>query len=29
LLEQQNDTLQRLFPSSTPNNHGEKPDYVR
>jgi hypothetical protein len=29
LLEQLNDTLQRLFPSATSNNHVEKPDYVR
>jgi hypothetical protein len=29
LLEQLNDTLQRLFSSSTPNNNIEKPDYVR
>jgi hypothetical protein len=29
LLEQLNDTLQRLFPSVAPNNHVEKPDYVK
>jgi len=29
LLEQLNDTLQRLFSPAAPNDHVEKPDYVR